>query len=776
MATTSESPKKAVKKPAKKPNGMPAKARAKKAPALTPQDDHLAKVHAAEQLVATLEASKLEQRDRARATLGVTGSDDTTPLRKILREHDVSIYPMVSLGILGIVDVFQAEAFTVLTPEMARSLGLSIGAVAGARTLAFLATIIAPLPVARLSQGRARRVSLCIITAVAWSLITLTTGFVTSLLALIGVLVFDGLSTGSVAALHQPLLMDSYPPPARGRVLSTYRAVTVLGTVGAPLMISLLAGPFNLTWRGVFLVLGGLSLVGTLASAGLRDPGYGKFDTEALRANVQEAHQENKGKNTDLEKEDVELGFFEICRRLLLIPTIRRLCAGFMVFGILLIPFATYLSFYLDQRWGLTPAARGLFFSFTGSASILGLAWYGRRAEKMYRENPARVVDISAKFLAVGIVSLAIGIASPALWLVVVFFTIALTMIALLQPGLYLVMLSVVDSAWRPQAAALIGIFTASGSLLGVFFLTGIDRRFGVGGAVVSLAVPGVLGALVIRTAKKTVVADLDRMIDTVIEDEEIRQLSAAGGRLPMLACRGIDFAYGQLQVLFDVNFTVDDGEMVALLGTNGAGKSTLLKVISGIGLPSTGSVRFRGQEITYLDAERRVTLGITQIPGGRAVFGPMNVVENLRAFGYTMGRDRKKVEDAIERCLTAFPRLEERKGSLASTLSGGEQQMLGLSKALILRPRLLVIDELSLGLAPVIVGQLLDMVREINDEGTAVVLVEQSVNIALGLVDHAYFMEKGEMRFDGTSAELLARDDLLRAVFLEGADAGSKK
>ncbi|MDX6218573.1 MAG: branched-chain amino acid transport system ATP-binding protein livF, partial [Frankiales bacterium] len=242
------------------------------------------------------------------------------------------------------------------------------------------------------------------------------------------------------------------------------------------------------------------------------------------------------------------------------------------------------------------------------------------------------------------------------------------------------------------------------------------------------------------------------------------------GGHLPMLSCRGVDFSYGQLQVLFDVDFTVDDGEMVALLGTNGAGKSTLLKVVSGIGLPSTGSVRFRGEDITYLDAERRVPLGITQVPGGRAVFGTMDVVENLRAFGYTLGRDRRRVEESVELCFEAFPRLRERRTSLAANLSGGEQQMLGLSKALILQPELLLIDELSLGLAPVIVGQLLDMVRRINEGGTAVVLVEQSVNIALSLVDHAYFMEKGEMRFDGPAAELLARDDLLRAVFLEGA------
>ncbi|HLI53188.1 MAG TPA: ABC transporter ATP-binding protein, partial [Acidimicrobiales bacterium] len=315
-------------------------------------------------------------------------------------------------------------------------------------------------------------------------------------------------------------------------------------------------------------------------------------------------------------------------------------------------------------------------------------------------------------------------------------------------------------------------IFTAIGGLVGAIFFAGIDRRYGIVGSMVAVTLPGVLGSWVIATAGRHVGADLDRMIDEVLEEEQIGRIKSAGGHLPLLACRGVDFSYGSLQVLFGVDFTVDDGEMVALLGVNGAGKSTLLKVISGVCLPRSGSVRLVGEDITFLDAERRVRLGVTQVPGGRAVFGPMTVVENLRSFGYTLGKDRKALDRAIDECFDAFPRLAERRNNLASTLSGGEQQMLGLSKALILRPKLLLIDELSLGLAPIVVGQLLDMVRRINAGGAAVVLVEQSVNIALNLVDHAFFMEKGEIRFDGPAGELLARDDLLRAVFLSGAAA----
>ena len=717
--------------------------------------------------------TKSARRTSARATLGVSGSRDTTPLKPILREHGLTLYPMVALGLLGIVDTFQGYAFSVLTPEISRALGLSLGAITGARTLAFLAQILAPLPMAALSQRAGRRAFLCLATGLAWSVMTLFTGFVTSLLGLIAVLVLDGFSTGSVSALHAPILVDSYPPTGRVRVLSGYQAMVTLGSVGSPLFVALLAGPFDLTWRGVFIAMGITSTVATVFALGLKDPGPGRFDTEALRA---QEHEEVSGEHVEvLAAEDVELGFFEIVRRILLIPTVKRLAAGYLVLGILLVPFGTFLSVFLEVRWGLGPGGRGLFFAGISTVSIAALLTFGSRAEKSFSEDPAKILSLAGLALALCVTFIGLGALSPVFVGMCALFAVGQGMLAVVTPALSASLLSIVDARFRPHAAAVVGMFTAGGAILGAIFLSGIDKRFGISGSIVALIFPGVAAGLIIRSAGKLIGKDLDRMIDEVLESEDVRVITARGGHLPMLSCRGVDFSYGQLQVLFDVNFTVDDGEMVALLGTNGAGKSTLLKVVSGIGLPSTGSVRFRGQDITYLDAERRVPLGITQVPGGRAVFGTMDVVENLRTFGYTLGRDRKRIEESIELCFEAFPRLKERRTSLAANLSGGEQQMVGLSKALILQPKLLLIDELSLGLAPVIVGQLLEMVRRINDGGTAVVLVEQSVNIALSLVDHAYFMEKGEMRFDGPSQDLLERDDLLRAVFLEGASKATQ-
>jgi ABC-type branched-subunit amino acid transport system ATPase component/MFS family permease len=725
--------------------------------------------------VAEVEQARDVLRDRARESLGVSAEVDERSLREVLREKNVTLYPVLALGVLNIVDLFQSNAFTVLAPNMSRGLGLSLATIGLLRTLSFVASVLAPLPIARLVQGRPRRALLCLVTAFAWSVVTLWTGFVPSAVALGLLLALDGLTTGSVQALHQPLLIDSYPPQARVRILSVYSGFGTSAAIFSPLLVGLFATILDLTWRGVFIGMGATSILASLVALRLRDPGFGRFDTDEVKATVVQTEVDPTATTDDVHEDDVELGFFEILRRILLIPAVRRIVSGYLILGVMLVPFNTFVSFFLEEKWGLGPGSRGVFYAVVNGAAVLALIAYGNRAEKAFRRDPGSVMTLAGWGLLGGVVCIALSALSPWFLAMVLGFVVGQCLIVTISPGLSIASLSVVEAHWRPHLAAVIGIFQAAGAIGGLFFLSGIEQRFGISGAMVALLIPAGISAFVLRSAAPLVIKDLDRMIDQLIEAEESEQITARGERLPMLACRCLDFSYDQLQVLFDVDFTVDDGELVALLGVNGAGKSTLLKVVSGIGLPSRGSVRFRGQDITYLDAERRLKLGITQIPGGRAVFGPMTVVENLRLFGYSLGRDKKVVDEAIERCLTAFPRLDERKTSNAATLSGGEQQMLGLSKALMLRPRLLLIDELSLGLAPIIVAQLLDMVRRINADGTAVVLVEQSVNVALSVAEHAYFMEKGEIRFDGSASELLGRGDLLRAVFLEGVGKGAE-
>jgi len=237
----------------------------------------------------------------------------------------------------------------------------------------------------------------------------------------------------------------------------------------------------------------------------------------------------------------------------------------------------------------------------------------------------------------------------------------------------------------------------------------------------------------------------------------------------PLLDCRNLDVAYGQVQVLFGVDFSVAEGETVALLGTNGAGKSTLLKAAAGLVRPTRGSVAFDGVDITGRPADEVARSGIALMPGGKSVFPTLTVDENLRIGGWLVRDDPDRLAAARQEVVSLFPILGERGNELAGDLSGGEQQMLGLAQAFMNKPKLLLIDELSLGLAPTIVGQLFDVVHGIADTGVTVVLVEQSVNLALNLAKRAVFMEKGEVRFEGPTADLLDRPDILRSVFIRG-------
>jgi len=237
-----------------------------------------------------------------------------------------------------------------------------------------------------------------------------------------------------------------------------------------------------------------------------------------------------------------------------------------------------------------------------------------------------------------------------------------------------------------------------------------------------------------------------------------------------LFAVEDVEFSYGHQQVLFGVSLYVGQGEAVALLGTNGAGKSTLLRCAAGLERPSRGRIMLDGADITGRPAEQVVRSGLVLVNGGHAVFPDMTVEENLEIKGLLVGHQRAVLRERMARVFDTFPNLAERRWAVAGSLSGGEQQQLALAKALLLEPRLLCIDELSLGLAPVVVQALLEVVRTILASGVAILLVEQSLNIAASLCERAMFLEKGQVRFEGPTARILESDEIARAVFLGSA------
>ena len=227
-----------------------------------------------------------------------------------------------------------------------------------------------------------------------------------------------------------------------------------------------------------------------------------------------------------------------------------------------------------------------------------------------------------------------------------------------------------------------------------------------------------------------------------------------------LLEIKGLNAGYGDVQVLWDINLKVEEGQIVALVGANGAGKSTLLKIISGLLKPYSGEILYSGKDIIHMPSKEIVQDGIIQVPEGRKLFHQMTIEENLM-MGAFRRRKSKSIQVELEKIYALFPRLQERKRQQAGSLSGGEQQMCAIARALMGNPRLMLIDEMSLGLAPLIVDDLIDIVKEINQQGTSVLLVEQDVQLALDNSHYGYVLSTGNMAMEGNSAELLQKQEI---------------
>ena len=232
---------------------------------------------------------------------------------------------------------------------------------------------------------------------------------------------------------------------------------------------------------------------------------------------------------------------------------------------------------------------------------------------------------------------------------------------------------------------------------------------------------------------------------------------------MSMLKVENLSVHYGMIQAVRDVSFEVNEGEVVSLIGANGAGKTTILRTLSGLVRPSAGKIQFLGKEIQKLPAQKIVAAGLSQVPEGRHVFPGLTVMENLE-MGAFLKKNREENQANLKKVFSRFPRLEERKNQDAATLSGGEQQMLAMGRALMSTPKLLLLDEPSMGLAPIFIQEIFDIIQDIQRQGTTVLLIEQNANKALSIADRGYVLETGKIVLSGTGQELLASDEVRKA------------
>ncbi len=422
-------------------------------------------------------------------------------LGQLLAARGLSLYPLSALASLSLIDTFQGQAFTVLTPDISTDLGLTTAAAGAAIAVKTLASSLSPMPIALFSQRPGWRIRMVLVTGVTWSLLTLFTGFAGSAAALILLLALDGLSTGSVTALHPPLIMEYYPPDVRVRVMSIHSSAQFVGNVVAPLLVAILSSALGLGWRGVFFTLGAMSVLGTLASLRLRDPGYGRWEP---------APEHSTGI-------DSVLGFTPACRAILAVPTLRRIFVGFAVFGLLAVPLATFSSYFLKEQWHLSAAERGVFFAYTSAASIVGLVVYSRRGDRIFAERPSSIPRQVAAFFATATLLVVLGGFSPVFLLFVVCFGVAFALIGPVIVGLQIAALSLIPSRARPYAQALASVCIALGGVIGAIALGGVADAYGVTGSLAAVGIPGLLAAGAVWRASATIDADLATHAATLV-------------------------------------------------------------------------------------------------------------------------------------------------------------------------------------------------------------------------------------------------------------------
>src|SRR3954470_4704274 len=669
----------------------------------------------------------------------------------------VPTMPLVVLFLLFFFDEFDTAAFYILAPNIREEFHLTVLAFGTIVVVNLTVVLLLAVPVGFYGDRLPRRKLV-----IAGAIIAGVFSFLTGLAPVLGLLILFRLGNGIGRLLndtiHTSLLADYYKPVDRPRVFGAHRNAVYFGTIVGSAVAGVAA--YIGGWRLAFAILMVPIVVTAIFGATrLRDPVRGGTDDPdaALLAELEEPPP-----------------FPEARRILFSIKTLKRQFLAWFFLGAGLIPLAYLLPLFLEKDFGVNELGRGVVGAVNAAATFIGIQIAGRRTVAWMAKGmgePLKRAGLALGAVGVGIFLIAI---SPLLAMVLVIGVVTSFVVGFFFPPFYATQALVSPARVRTLSFSFGSLFLVAG-VWTLYFLPGFAALADSRGNRWGLAVTApywIICGLVLRSGHKHVADDTGRAMSLLSMQAELRRerLEMAEGGGTLLVCKGVEVAYDQVQVLFGVDMVVRPGECVALLGTNGAGKSTLLKAISGVVEPMGGAIFFDGRDITHSDGVATTKAGVIQVPGGKAVFPTLTVAEHLRAGGWLYRDDPKYLAEAVTEVYKIFPRLAERKDQLAGNLSGGEQQMLALGMAFVAKPKLLMIDELSLGLAPTIVEMLLGIVRRIQEQGTAIILVEQSINVALTVADRAYFMEKGEVRFEGSTAELLERDDIVRSVFLEGA------
>jgi ABC-type branched-subunit amino acid transport system ATPase component/MFS family permease len=690
-------------------------------------------------------------------------AESKRPLAERLRDwrpsnvtQGASIYPLFVLFGLNAVDELDREAYNVLLPDIRDHFGLDIAGILTLTAVVGFFVLFLEIPLAHLAD-RKRRTRIAAGGATAWGVASALTGASTNIWMFGAVRGAANLGRAVNGATHRPLLSDYYSVNVRPAVFAFHNAANSIGQFIGPIAAGTLA--FYFSWRTPFFVFAIPTFVFVVLALRLDEPIRGFHERQAHGADDKTATTE-----------EAPASAAEAWRVLWQVRTLRRIWIATPVLAIPLFALSPLLQLFYADELGLNAAQRGVVSAITEPFQIMGLLIGIPIATKLMRRDPAHLLKFLGAAGVLQVVALFLLVFTRNLPVVIVMRALLATVTSSTAPGLAAAFSLIIPPRVRSMGFTIGNLFVIP-TLLIIPVVGALADEWGLQRALIILCPMILLGVAMIVSAGSFITSDIHKVRTSTVAMAQMRK-DREEGRAKLLLVKELDVHYDTVQVLFNVDFEIDEGEIIALLGTNGAGKSTLLKTISGLVEPSAGAIIFDGINTTNAPPNEIVSHGIVQVPGGKGIFPSLSVGENLRLAGWPYVDEPEYLHTATEEVLGYFPILRERWNDAAGNLSGGEQQMLTLSMAFIAKPRLLMIDELSLGLAPVIVERLLEVVEAIRERGTTIILVEQSINVALTVAETAYFMEKGEIRFKGPTSELLERPDILRAVFLEGASS----
>ena len=671
---------------------------------------------------------------------------------------------MLILPLIAMAEEMDRLAIAVLAPDIQKTLKISDTTLIGIASFGGIALVLGAVPLAWMAD-RLSRVRIVTVATAFGALAILLNGLVVNPFQLFCGRVLVGSAQSYKTPVHSSLLTDTYPIQARARVFGVEGLARPLGLIIGPFIAGGVADIAGGTegWRWAFVVFSLPLALLSLVSVRLKEPKRGRHEQEMVLGKELEPPPIG---------EQIPVSMSAAYARLKKIKTFYYICVGIGTLGFALVAVPVQLSLLLEDSYGYEAFKRGWMISLTWVVSIATIPLAARAYDRAFRNNPTRMVRIGGLLIALyGVFMLiALRFKEPALLIGGMSIANACTSAAFVCVGPTIG--AVAPYRMRAQAFALVPVFIfLMGGFFGGIIAGALSDAYGERTALTVVAPPAaLLGGALFVYGSRFLKRDISLAVEELLEEQdELKRMSARPDDIPLLQVRNLDYSYGPVQVLFDVGLELKRGETLALLGTNGAGKSTLLRAISGLGIPDRGVVRLNGRTLTYVDAEVRFKHGIVQLRGGAGTFRDLSIRDNLRSAMLATRKTDAEMNTRMDEVLAFFPALTHRRDEHAGDLSGGQQQMLALAMALLHEPEILLIDELSLGLAPLVVQELLGIVEQLKARGQAMIIVEQSVNVALAFADRAVFMEKGKVRFEGPARELAERDDLVRAVFLGG-------